>query len=299
MHFLDILKIIILGIVEGITEWLPVSSTGHLILLDHFWAFKNQTDKFASPEFVGMFEYIIQLAAIMAVVVIFWKKIFPIDIKIPAKNTQINTNETPRKNLQLSWNIDILKMWLKVIVACIPAVLAILIDQLFENLSPATETAIIAAALILYGVAFILVETFHKTDAKIQEISQLSYKYAFFIGCFQLLAVIPGTSRSGVTILGALLLGISRPTAAEFTFFLAIPTMVGSSAYKLLKFFLDAGALSSSQIIYLAIGSIAAFIVSLFAVKFLMNFVKKHNFKVFGWYRIGLGALVLFSLFLL
>ena len=300
MQFLDILKIIILGIVEGITEWLPVSSTGHLILLNHFWPFQNAGDAFASDAFINMFEYVIQLAAIMAVVVIFWKKLFPIDVKINklSATEQPKNNDTSKK-LRLAWKKDVLTMWLKVIVACIPAILAILIDQLFENLSPVTETAIIAAALILYGVAFILVETFNKSDAKIQEISQLSYKYAFFIGCFQLLAAIPGTSRSGVTILGALLLGVSRTTAAEFTFFLAIPTMVGSSAYKLLLFILDAGSFSSAQIIYLAIGSVVAFVVSLFAVKFLMNFVKKHDFKVFGWYRIGLGALVLLSLLFL
>ena len=291
MNFLDILKIFILGIVEGITEWLPVSSTGHLILLDRFWPFKNAESGFASPEFMAMFEYVIQLAAIMAVVVIFWKKLFPLDIKINANANAETNNQT--KKLQLAWKTDILTMWLKVIVACIPAVLALVIDKLFEQLSPTVETAIIASTLILYGVAFILIETFHKSDAKVKEIAQLSYKYAFFIGCFQLLAVIPGTSRSGVTILGALLLGVSRTTAAEFTFFLAIPTMVASSAYKLLKFFLEAGALTSAQIIYLAIGSVVAFVVSLFAVKFLMEFVKKHDFKVFGWYRIGLGIIVL------
>ena len=189
-------------------------------------------------------------------------------------------------------------MWLKVVVACVPAALALVIDKLFEGLSPTVETAIIASALIVYGVAFILVESLFKKDAKVKEISQLSYKYAFFIGCFQLLAVIPGTSRSGITILGALLLGVSRPTAAEFTFFLAIPVMVAASAYKLLKFFLDAGAFSSEQIIYLLIGSVVALAVSFFAVKFLMNFVKKHDFKIFGWYRIGLGALVLLLILL-
>ena len=296
MNFLDILKIILLGIVEGITEWLPVSSTGHLILFNHFWSFKNQSPGFTSPAFVAMFEYVIQLAAIMAVVVIFWKRIFPIDVKITTSSAEKETENKNTKSLKLNWNIDILSMWLKVIVACVPAVLAIFIDNLFENLSPTVETAIIAATLILYGVAFILIETFNKSDAKIKEISQLSYKYAFFIGCFQLLAAIPGTSRSGITILGALLLGVSRTAAAEFTFFLAIPTMVGSSAYKLLKFFLSAGALTSAQIIYLAIGSVVAFAVSLFVIKFLMDFVKKHDFKVFGWYRIGLGALVLLTL---
>ena len=158
------------------------------------------------------------------------------------------------------------------------------------------ETAVIASALIVYGVAFILVETFHKTDGKIQEISQLSYKYAFFIGCAQVLAAIPGTSRSGVTILAALLLGVSRTAAAEFTFFLAIPTMVGTSAYKMLKFLLNGNVMSGSEMGYLLIGSVVAFAVSLLIVKFLMDFLKKHDFKVFGWYRIGLGILVLLSL---
>ncbi|MBE5740522.1 MAG: undecaprenyl-diphosphate phosphatase [Clostridiales bacterium] len=289
MEFLEILKIILLGIVEGITEWLPVSSTGHMILLNHFLPLTN-----VSEAFIDMFEYVIQLAAILAVVVIFWKRIFPIDIKT---NT-LNENGVSKK-LQLGWKKDILSMWLKVVIACIPAVLALAIDTLFSKLSPTTETAIISATLILYGVAFLLVETFNKSEPKIKEISQLSYRYAFFIGCIQVLAAVPGTSRSGITILGALLLGVSRTAAAEFTFFLAIPTMVGSSAYKLLKFFLDRNVMSAPEIGYLIIGSLVAFALSLFAVKFLMNFVKKHDFKVFGWYRIGLGAIVLLTLLFL
>ncbi len=286
-YFFNLLKIILLGIVEGITEWLPISSTGHMVLLNYFLPLKD-----VSAGFANMFEYVIQFAAILAVVVVFWKRIFPIDVRIKAKNTE----EKNRKTLQLAWKKDILNMWLKVIIACMPAVLALVIDKLFSQLSPITETAIIASTLILYGVAFILVETFHKTDAKIQEISQLSYKYAFFIGCMQVLAVIPGTSRSGVTILGALLLGVSRTAAAEFTFFLAIPTMVGASAYKLLNYFLEVGTPPMAEAGYLLVGSVVAFVVSLFAVKFLMNFVKKHDFKIFGWYRIGLGILVLLFL---
>ncbi len=290
MEFLEILKIILLGIVEGITEWLPISSTGHMILLNHFLPLTEVSDAF-----IDMFEYVIQLAAILAVVVIFWKRIFPIDIKT---NT-LDANEGSAKKLQLAWKKDILSMWLKVIIACIPAVLALFIDMLFAQLSPITETAIISATLILYGVAFLLVETFNKSEPKIKEISQLSYRYAFFIGCMQVLAAIPGTSRSGVTILGALLLGVSRTAAAEFTFFLAIPTMIGSSAYKLLKFFLNGNIMSAPEIGYLLIGSIVAFTLSMFAVKFLMNFVKKHDFKVFGWYRIGLGSIVLLMLLFL
>ncbi len=293
-YFFNLLKIILLGIVEGITEWLPISSTGHMVLINYFLPLKDVSDGFAE-----MFEYVIQFAAILAVVVIFWKRLFPLDIKrniyTPSKeNTATTTNP---KKLQIAWKKDILNMWVKVILACLPALLALVIDKLFSELSPIAETAVIASTLILYGIAFILVETFHKTDAKIQKISQLSYKYAFFIGCMQLLAVIPGTSRSGVTILGALLLGVSRTVAAEFTFFLAIPTMVGASAYKLLMYFLEVGAPPLAEVGYLLIGSIVAFIVSIFAVKFLMNFVKKHDFKVFGWYRIGLGILVLLFLF--
>lgn len=276
MEFIEILKIVVLGLIEGITEWLPVSSTGHLILFNEFWPLKD-----VSPSFPDMFEYVVQLAAILAVVVLFWKKLFP-----------LGKEKTEEKN-KLVWKKDVLSMWLKVLVACVPALLALLVDKFFEDLSSTTTTVIIAAALIFYGVVFILIETFHKKDAKVQEISQLSYQYAFFIGCFQVLASIPGTSRSGITIIGALLLGVSRVAAAEFTFFLAIPTMVGASGYKLLKFFMDEGSMSGAEIGYLAIGSIVAFAVSLFAIKFLMDFVKKHDFKIFGWYRIALGFVVL------
>ena len=287
MEILEILKIILLGIIEGITEWLPISSTGHMVLFERFFPLTTVSD-----DFIDMFEYVIQLAAIFAVVIIFWKRIFPLNIHT---NAPTSTGKQSKK-IQLGWKKDVLTLWLKVILACVPAILALVIDSIFSNLSPTMETAVIASALILYGVAFILIETFHKTDAKIQEISELSYKYAFFIGCAQVLAAIPGTSRSGVTILAALLLGVSRTAAAEFTFFLAIPTMVGTSAYKMLKFLLNGNVMSGSEMGYLLIGSVVAFAVSLLIVKFLMDFLKKHDFKVFGWYRIGLGILVLLSL---
>lgn len=282
MKFLGILQSILLGIIEGITEWLPVSSTGHMVLFNHFYPSKFST------AFSDMYEYVIQLAAILAVVVVFWKKIFPFKL-------QKDEGENGTKN-KLVADTGILKLWLKVIIACIPALLALLVDKAFENLSPLMESLIIACALIAYGVAFLLIERLFKKEAKIQEVSEISYKYAFFIGCFQVLAAIPGTSRSGVTIIGALLLGVSRVAATEFTFFLAIPTMVGASGYKLLKFFMESGSMSSAEIGYLAIGSVIAFAVSLFAIKFLTGFVKKHDFQPFGWYRIFLGVAVIGAL---
>ena len=282
MKFLGILQSILLGIIEGITEWLPVSSTGHMVLFNHFYPSKFST------AFSDMYEYVIQLAAILAVVVVFWKKIFPFKL-------QKDEGENSAKN-KLVADTGILKLWLKVIIACIPALLALLVDKAFENLSPLMESLIIACALIAYGVAFLLIERLFKKEAKIQEVSEISYKYAFFIGCFQVLAAIPGTSRSGVTIIGALLLGVSRVAATEFTFFLAIPTMVGASGYKLLKFFMESGSMSSAEIGYLAIGSVIAFAVSLFAIKFLTGFVKKHDFQPFGWYRIFLGVAVIGAL---
>ena len=278
MEFIEVLKIILLGIVEGITEWLPISSTGHMKLVNYYLPLQIET-----PYFAEMFEYVIQLAAILAVIVLFWGKLFPL-----GKASKNNDN-----GKKIVWKTESLTLWLKVIVACIPAVLALAVDILFENLTGETETLIIALVLIVYGVVFILVEKYNKNQPKIQETAEISYKYAFFIGCFQLLAAIPGTSRSGVTIIGALLLGVSRTAAAEFTFFLAIPTMVGASGYKLLKFFLEAGSMSGAEIGYLLIGSVVAFAVSLCAIKFLMDFVKKHDFKVFGYYRIILGIIVI------
>ena len=285
MSFINVLKVILFGIIEGITEWLPISSTGHLILFDRFCPIKG-----VSAGFAELFEYLIQLGAIFAVVVLFWKKLFPLE-----KHSE--TGENNELKGKIAWKKDVLSMWLKVLIACVPAVFAIVIDKAFEKLSPLSVTAIIAGALIAYGIVFILVEKWNeKRSAKITEIAELSYQYAFFIGCFQVLAAIPGTSRSGITIIGALLLGVNRTTAAEFTFFLAIPTMVGTSAYKILKFLMDEGSIAAAEFGYLAIGMVVAFAVSMVAIKFLMNFVKKHDFKIFGIYRILLGAVVIGAL---
>ena len=290
MKFITVLKVIILGIIEGITEWLPVSSTGHMKLFNNFWGITG-----VSPAFPEMFEYVIQLAAIFAVILLFWKTIFPL-----GKATSTDDGEVSEAKLKIVWKKDVLHLWGKVLVACVPAVLALIPDMLFEKLCEKhalIEPLSIACTLILYGVAFIVIEHFNqRRTPQITEESELSYKYAFFIGCFQLLAAIPGTSRSGITIIGALLLGVDRTTASKFTFVLAIPVMVGASAYKLLKFFLDAGTMSGAEIGYLLIGCAVAFAVSLVAIKFLMNFVKKHDFKLFGWYRIALGAVVIGAL---
>ena len=278
MELIEILKVILLGIVEGITEWLPISSTGHMLLVDEIFTLKL-TDAFKE-----MFFVVIQLGAILAVVVLFFKKIFPFHLeKKEGKNT-------------LTADTGIFNLWGKVLVACLPAaVLGILFDDLLEEYLH--TPLIIALMLILYGVAFIWIENRNKNrELPIKTTDEISYKQALIIGAFQVLSLIPGTSRSGATILGALLIGVSRPAGAEFTFFLAIPVMAGASAIKLLKFFLDAGAMSGAEVGYLLIGAAVAFAVSLVAIKFLMNFVKKHDFKVFGWYRIALGALVIAAL---
>ena len=275
MEFIEILKVILLGIVEGITEWLPISSTGHMLLLDEIFTLK------LSDAFKEMFFVVIQLGAILAVVVLFFKKLFPFHMeKKEGKN-------------KLTADMGIFKLWGKVLVACLPAaILGILFDDLLEKYLH--TPFIIALMLIVYGVAFIWIENRNKNrELPIKSTEEISYKHALIIGAFQVLSLIPGTSRSGATIIGALLIGVARPAGAEFTFFLAIPVMVGASAIKLLKFFLDAGAMSGAEVGYLLIGAAVAFAVSLVAIKFLMNFVKKHDFKVFGWYRIALGALVI------
>lgn len=283
MEFLEILKVILLGIVEGITEWLPVSSTGHMILLEKLFPLH------ASEAFKEMFFVVIQLGAILAVIVMFFKKLFPFSIQ------KTEGEEGKRK---LVTNMGILNLWGKVIVACLPAaVIGILFDDFLE--AHLHTPLIISLALILYGVAFIWIENRNKTrDLPLKETSQIGYKQALIIGAFQVLSLIPGTSRSGATILGALLIGVARPAGAEFTFFLAIPVMLGASAIKLLKFFLESGGFTGAELGYLLIGSAVAFAVSLLAIKFLMNFVKKHDFKVFGWYRIALGVLVIGALVL-
>lgn len=269
MNIIEILKIIFLGIVEGITEWLPISSTGHMLLVDEFVSLNF------SESFKEMFFVVIQLGAIIAVVVMFWNKMWPFQFKDSTK---------PKVK------IDTINMWLKVVVACIPsAVLGLLFDDLLEKYFGNAVT--IAIMLILYGVAFILIENWNKKRTpKVATLNDISYKTAFIIGLFQVLSMIPGTSRSGATIVGALLIGVSRTAAAEFTFFLAVPTMVGASALKLFKFGLD---FTGEEIIALVLGMVVAFVVSLICIKWLMSFIKKHDFKVFGWYRIVLGIIVL------
>ncbi len=280
MDFIELLKVIIIGIVEGITEWLPISSTGHMILVDEFLVLKM------SDEFKEMFLVVIQLGAIMAVVLLFWSKIMPFSIatKEAGKNNSAFLNRIVIKK-------DIFIMWFKIVVACIPAaIVGIMWDDelnaLFYNYITVSIT------LVVFGILFIVVENYNKgKHPRIKVISDITYQTALLIGIFQLIAAIfPGTSRSGATIVGALLLGLSRKVAAEFTFFLAIPTMLGASVLKLIKFGTD---YTSEEIILLIVGMAVAFIVSLFAIKFLMGYIKKNDFKLFGWYRIVLGGAVL------
>lgn len=269
LNIIEILKVIFLGIVEGITEWLPISSTGHMLLVDEFITLNM------SESFKEMFFVVIQLGAIIAVVVMFWKKMWPFQFKDKS---------------QPKVNIDTINMWLKVVVACIPsAVLGLFFDDLLEKYFGNAVT--IAIMLIVYGIAFIVVENWNKKRTpKVKALDDITYRTAFVIGLFQVLSMIPGTSRSGATIIGALIIGVSRTAAAEFTFFLAVPTMVGASALKLVKFGFD---FTGEEIIVLVLGMVVAFVVSLLCIKFLMTFIKKHDFKVFGWYRIALGIIVL------
>ena len=284
MDIIEILKVILLSIVEGITEWLPVSSTGHMLLVDAI----PRLGLNASEEFKEMFFVVIQLGAILAVVVMFFKKLFP-------WHKQTANAETGEKT-KIITDKNILNLWGKVLVACVPAgVIGILFDDLLEKYLH--TPLVIALMLIVYGVAFIIVEKINKNkELPLKTTSDITYKHALIIGAFQVLSLIPGTSRSGATILGALLIGVARPAGAEFTFYLAIPVMAGASAIKLLKFFMESGALTGGELGYLLIGAAVAFAVSLAAIKFLMNFVKKHDFTLFGWYRIALGAIVIATL---
>lgn len=268
MDFVELLKIIIIGIIEGITEWLPVSSTGHMLLFDEFVPLN------ISESFKEMFFVVIQLGAILAVVVLFFKKMLPVSIE--------------RGKIIVEHSV--VKMWCKVAVSCLPAaVLGFFLDDFLEENFGNAPT--ISAMLIVYGILFIIIENRNKNRVSItDDVSEIDYKTAVFIGLFQCLSMIPGTSRSGATILGALLLGVSRTAAAEFSFFLAVPTMLGASALKLLKFGLD---FSSYELLALAVGMIVAFVVSVASIRFLMNFVKNHSFKSFGWYRIALGLAVI------
>ena len=276
---IEIIKAIIFGIVEGITEWLPISSTGHLILFEKIFAFKNVSEGFWS-----MFEVVIQLGAILAVVVLFWNSIFPFT----------NKKERGFKESGILSHLDkeITTLWFKIIVACIPAVIFVVLglDDVCEAMF--YNYFCVAIALIVFGVAFIVVENWNKNrTSKINSLGEITYQTALMIGLFQLIAaVFPGTSRSGATIVGALLIGVSRTVAAEYTFFLAIPVMFGASLLKIVKFGFNFTAMEAALLI---IGMAAAFVVSLFVIRFLMGYIKKHDFKVFGWYRIILGAIVL------
>ena len=276
--FIEILKTIIFGIVEGITEWLPISSTGHLILVEQFIKFKE-----VSPEFWGMFQVVIQLGAILAVVLLYFKNIWPF--------TKNKEKAIKKKGILSIFDKDIMNLWGKILVGCIPAaIIGLLFDEVFEALF--YNPTCIAIALIVFGIAFIVIENWNKNRKSAKtENSQITYKDALIIGVFQLLAAIfPGTSRSGATIIGGLLIGLSRPNAAEFTFYLAIPTMLGASLLKLVKFGLG---FTSIELIILLVGMLVSFLVSVFVIKFLMNYIKKHDFKVFGYYRIILGIIVL------
>ena len=276
--FIEILKTIIFGIVEGITEWLPISSTGHLILVEQFIKFKE-----VSPEFWGMFQVVIQLGAILAVVLLYFKNIWPF--------TKNKEKAIKKKGILSIFNKDIMNLWGKILVGCIPAaIIGLLFDEVFEALF--YNPTCIAIALIVFGIAFIVIENWNRNRKSAKtENSQITYKDAFLIGIFQLIAAIfPGTSRSGATIIGGLLIGLSRPNAAEFTFYLAIPTMLGASLLKLVKF---GFGFTSIELIILLVGMLVSFLVSVFVIKFLMNYIKKHDFKVFGYYRIILGIIVL------
>lgn len=267
---LEILKVILFGIVEGITEWLPVSSTGHMIILDEFIKLD------CTPEFLEMFLVVIQLGAIMAVMILFWNKIFPFQFKDKTKPVI---------------EMDKIMLWVKIVVACIPAaVVGLLFDDVFEALF--YHAIPVALALIIFGVAFIVIERRNKgAKAKVKTLDDITFKTALIIGVFQLIAAIfPGTSRSGATIVGALLIGVSRSVAAEFTFFLAIPVMFGASLLKIVKFGLSFTAIEAGMLI---LGMVVAFAVSVFVIKFLMDYIKKHDFQVFGWYRIILGVIVI------
>lgn len=278
MNLIEWLKVILLGVIEGITEWLPISSTGHLILVDEFVKL-NQNESF-----MEMFNVVVQLGAILAVVVLYWSKLWPFHgKKKAAENEKIGF-------LESYCYMDKIVLWLKIVVACLPAMIIglPLDDWMDEHLHNGT---VVALALIFYGVVFIVIENYNKRRApRITNLNELSFKDAFLIGVFQVLSLVPGTSRSGSTIIGGILIGTSRSLAAEFTFFLAIPVMFGASALKLVKFGLSFTAI---ELAVLIVGMAVAFVVSVIAIKFLMGYIKKHDFKVFGWYRIVLGIIVL------
>ena len=269
----EFFKVVFLGIVEGITEWLPISSTGHMLLVDQFLQING------SEGFKEMFFVVIQLGAILAVVILFWNKMFP--FQWSDKNKPFLIEET-------------FLIWIKVVIACVPgAIVTILFDDYIDARFPTPY--VIAAALIFYGIAFILIENWNKKRTPaVTKIADINYQTAFIIGLFQVLSIVPGTSRSGATIIGALLIGVSRMAAAEFTFFMAVPVMFGLSAIKILKFGLS---FTGEELFILVSGMVVAFAVSILVIKFLMSYIKKHDFKVFGWYRIILGIIVVLYFF--
>lgn len=275
---LEVLKAIVYGIVEGITEWLPVSSTGHLILVEQLLPFEG-----TSENFFGMFDVVIQLGAILAVVILFWKQIWPF---------ALSKKEREGKTGIMSFiKPDIMTLWFKILVSCVPAaVIGVLFDEVFEALF--YNPVCISIALIVFGIAFIIIENWNKErTAKVNSLSEITYQTALLIGFFQLIAAIfPGTSRSGATIVGALIIGVSRTVAAEYTFFLAIPVMFGASLLKVVKF---GFGFTAQELMLLLIGTLVSFLVSMVVLRFLMGYIKKHDFKVFGWYRIILGIIVL------
>ena len=271
MSFIEVLKVLVLGIVEGFTEWLPISSTGHLILVDKIVQFKQP------EEFVNMFKVIIQLGAILAVMVIYFHRLNPFSRrKKPAQKRAT------------------IRLWMKIVVACIPAaVFGLLLDDWIDAVLM-DNAYVVSAMLILYGVLFIVVENRNiGREARVQKVGQISFQLALYIGLFQVLAMIPGTSRSGATILGAMVLGCSRSAAAEFSFFLGIPVMFGASGLKIVKYFLDGNTFTGPQVFYLLFGMLVAFVVSVYSIKFLMGYIKNNDFKFFGYYRIVLGIIVL------
>ncbi len=273
-NIFEIIKTIILGIVEGITEWLPISSTGHMILVDEFMKL-NVRD-----EFMDIFLVVIQLGAILAVVILFWSKLWPFNLK--------------RTQGQPIVNVDKILLWVKILIASVPAAIIGLAfdDQIDAMLTGDMRAFVVAGALIVYGVLFIVIEN-QKKKEKITELNKMPYLTALYIGLIQCLSLVPGTSRSGSTILGASLLGTSRTVAAEFSFFLGIPAMFGASAIKLLKFFADGFTFTADEIIIMLVGCVVSFVVSILAIKFLVSYIKKHDFKAFGVYRIILGIAVI------
>lgn len=271
---LDLLRSVVYGVIEGVTEWLPISSTGHMILAE-------QVLKFSFDEaFMSMFRVVIQLGAILAVLVLYWKKLWPFCAD--------NGRDTGFAK-HLRW--PVVRLWCKIVVACVPAaVLGFLLDDWLD--AHLYNSVVVAIMLIVYGAAFILIERRPRVPAT-TKLNRITYKQALLVGAWQVLAMIPGTSRSGATIVGGLLCGMSRPCASQFTFFLAIPVMAGASGLKVVKYLAEGSVFTLAEVLALAVGCVVAFLVSMAAIRFLMGYVKKHTFTAFGWYRIALGLVVL------